>query len=131
MKIPISQGRGPGSFFWTILVSGTPVQAEKLERSLFKVEKMTCDACAAKIYNRLTQLDGVEGLLINIEKALIAVEHSETLTIDAIMSAMADIDKPARVGNRFMAPESGQKAILLEVTFIDPLTPHQAAAWLF
>jgi len=80
----------------TILVSGTPVQAEKLERSLFKVEKMTCAACAAKIYNRLTQLDGVEGLLINIEKALIAVEHSETLAIDAIMSAMAEIDKPAK-----------------------------------
>ncbi len=82
-------------FIVTIFVSSTPVKAEKLKRSLFKVEQMTCNACVSKVYNRLMKLDGYEGMLVNIEKKLIAVDHQEKLMPDSILSAMAEINKPA------------------------------------
>lgn len=83
-------------YFFGISVMASGTAAQGLKRTVFKVDQMTCGACAAKVYNRLIKLEGFKGLLVNIDKQMIAVDHWETLAPETIIAAMAGIGKPAR-----------------------------------
>lgn len=78
-----------------ILAMDQPVFARQLTRSVFSVESMSCSACAAKLYNSLVKLEGFEGMLVNQNERMIAVDHSPSLTIESITAATTAIGKPA------------------------------------
>lgn len=63
-----------------------------------EVKGMTCGSCAARVRNALTRVSGVDGMSVDLIKGRATVQSiDEELMTDELISALADVDYPARV----------------------------------
>lgn len=69
------------------------------ERTFFKVNKLSCGVCVGKINAKLKTFDGYIGMLANIDKGLVAVDHRQNLTQSKISDAITSTGYPARVAS--------------------------------
>ncbi len=72
-------------------------RAEDSFRSFFIVENISCSSCIRKIDAKLKTLAGYHGMLTNIEKKMVIVDHKKNLSDTDIASAITSIGKPARL----------------------------------
>ena len=73
--------------------------AEDSRRTFFKVSNLSCGACTGKIDAKLKTFEGYIGMLANIDKGLVAVDHRQSLTDSEISGAITSIGYPARVAS--------------------------------
>ncbi len=72
---------------------------EDSQRSLFWVKNMSCGRCIAKIDAKLKTLDGYEGMLVNLDKCMVVVDHKQILTDSQIAEAVTSAGYPARAAS--------------------------------
>ena len=73
--------------------------ADDSRRTVFKVSKLSCGFCVSKIEAKLKTLEGYVGMLANIDKGLILVDHGPHPTEKEISEAITSIGYPARVAS--------------------------------
>ncbi|CAB1065390.1 hypothetical protein D1BOALGB6SA_10187 [Olavius sp. associated proteobacterium Delta 1] len=73
--------------------------AEDSGRTFFKVNNLSCGACLVKINAKLKNFDGYIGMLANIDKRLVAVDHEQSLTDSEISEAITSIGYPAKMAS--------------------------------
>ena len=71
--------------------------AEDSLRSVFIVDNISCGSCIRKIDAKLKILKGYRGMLANIDKKMVIVDHKTILRDVEITVAMTSIGKPARL----------------------------------
>lgn len=75
------------------------IRAEDSERTFFKVNNLSCGACMGKINTRLKTFNGYIGMLANLDKGLVAVDHRQNLTHSEISEAITSLGYPAKVAS--------------------------------
>ena len=80
----------------TLIFFSTLTRAEDLRRTFFKVNNLSCGTCTGKIDAKLKTFDGYTGMLANVDKGLVAVDHSQNLTESEISEAITSIGYPAK-----------------------------------
>lgn len=73
--------------------------AEDSRRTVFKVNNLSCGTCTGKIDAKLKTFEGYIGMLANIDKGLVAVDHRQSLTDNEISGAITSLGYPARVAS--------------------------------
>lgn len=81
----------------SILFFNTLAWAEDTRRTVFKVSNLSCGTCAGKIDAKLKAFEGYIGMLANIDKGLVAVDHRQSLTDGDISEAITSLGYPTRV----------------------------------
>ncbi len=79
----------------SLLLFGSQSHAEESLRTLYNVSNMSCGSCVIKIDHKLKSFEGYVGLLANVKKGLVAVDHKPALTDEEITEAMTAIGYPA------------------------------------
>ena len=83
--------------FIALIFFSTLTRAEDSQRTFFKVNNLSCGACSGKIDAKLKTFGGYKGMLANVDRGLVAVEHSQNLAESEICEAITSIGYPARV----------------------------------
>ena len=92
----------------SILFFSTLTWAKDSRRTVFKVSNLSCGACTGKIDAKLKTYEGYIGMLANIDKGLVVVDHGQSLTNKQIAEAITSIGYPAKVASEseYDLPES-------------------------
>jgi len=85
--------------FISIIFFSTLTLAEDSRRTVFKVNNLSCGVCIGKINTKLKTFDGYIGMLANIKKGLVAVDHRQNLIDSKISDAITSIGYPAKVAS--------------------------------
>ncbi len=72
-------------------------EAENLQRTIMKVDKLTCGSCLTRINNKLGQLEGFVGIRANLRQSLVAVDHRNPLESKKIAYEISSIGYPAKI----------------------------------
>ena len=83
----------------SILFFSTLTGAEEARRTVFKVSNLSCGTCTGKIDAKLKTFEGYIGMLANIDKGLVIVDHRQSLSDSKISEAITSIGYPARVSS--------------------------------
>ncbi len=88
-----------GSIMLILLSSSLSGQesAEKMKRTVLRVQNIYCGSCLAKIEGALSGLNGYSGIGSNLKENLVAVDFKAPLTATQITAALAQIQYPARI----------------------------------
>ncbi len=81
------------SFTFTISIQG----AEPVQRSILRVDQLSCGSCLYRINAQLKTLSGYLGMEANLRRGLVAVDHRVSLESETISKAITSIGYPARV----------------------------------
>ena len=93
----------------SIIFFSAHTRAEDSRRTVFKVSNISCGVCIGKINTKLKTFDGYISMLANIDKGLVAVDHSQNLTESEISEAITSKGYPAKVAS---ASEYDQKELV-------------------
>ena len=68
----------------------------------YKIEGVDCPNCAAKLANKMSELDGIDSAAINFlsERLTIESELAESEWIDKIKKAAKDFDKNIKITSK-------------------------------
>ena len=58
--------------------------------SKYSITGMTCGRCAAHITEEVSEIDGVTGVNVSHESALMVVESQDRIPFDSIVAAVSD-----------------------------------------
>jgi len=75
----------------------TVALGKTINRTLMKVDKLSCGACLTAISQKLSTLEGVAGLRSDLSQGLVAVDHTKTLESKRIADAITSIGYPATI----------------------------------
>ena len=75
----------------------TIIPDKTVNRTLMKVDKLTCGSCLKAISQKLSTIIGVKGLEADISRGLVAVDHEKTLESIKISDAINSIGYPATI----------------------------------
>jgi len=78
---------------------------KNVNRTLMRVDNLSCGSCLTAISQKLSNFEGVVGLGANLNQGLVGVDHAKTLESKKIADAITSIGYPATI---------------LSVTEIDP-----------
>ncbi len=92
--------------FLSLQVFGSSAAADEVKRSFFKVDNLSCGACIRQIDKTLKPLRGYRSMLANIDKKLLAIDHTDVLKESDILAALDSIGKSGHV---VMKPEFDPK----------------------
>ena len=73
------------------------VLGKTVNRTMMKVDKLTCGSCLSAISQKLNTFDGVVGMGANIGQALVAVDHTKAIESKKIAEAITSIGYPATI----------------------------------
>lgn len=73
------------------------VLGKTVNRTLMKVDKLTCGSCLSAISQKLNTFDGMVGLGADLGQALVAVDHTKALESSKIAEAITSIGYPAKI----------------------------------
>lgn len=59
-------------------------------KTIFSVPEISCSHCEKSIKELVTELDGVQNVVVNIAEKTVIVEHNNKISIDTIKSAIED-----------------------------------------
>ena len=68
-----------------------------VNRTIMKVDKLTCGSCLRAISQKLSTIDGISGMGADLSRGLVAVDHLKTLESDKVAEAITSIGYPAKV----------------------------------
>jgi len=74
-----------------------PAPGQTVQRTIMKVDKLTCGSCLATINQKLNTIEGVVGMGANLSRGLVAVDHTKVLESKKIAEAISSIGYPATV----------------------------------
>ncbi len=83
--------------FLVFLLTISPARGEAIQRTILKVEKLTCGYCLSKINAKMQAMDGYIGMGANLGRALVGIDHRLTLESGEIAEAITSIGYPATV----------------------------------
>ena len=79
-------------YFYLLFIFSTVfsplASAENIRRTFFVVDNLSCGSCLIKIDRNLKTLDGYIGMLANLNKKLMAIDHNESLKESRILEAI-------------------------------------------
>jgi copper chaperone CopZ len=55
----------------------------------YKIQGMTCNGCVTSVTNKLSKIDGVENITVNLDKAEAEIEMNRHLSIDVFQDTLA------------------------------------------
>jgi len=93
--------------FISIIFFSALTRAEDSERTFFKVNNLSCGSCLGKINAKLKTFDGYIGMLTNLDKGLVAIDHRQRLTHSEISEAITSIGYPAKVASESEYDQQG------------------------
>jgi len=68
-----------------------------VNRTLMKVDNLSCGSCLATINEKLNTIEGVVGMGADLNRALVAVDHTKAIESGKIAEAITSIGYPAKV----------------------------------
>jgi len=83
--------------------------AENLQRTIMKVDKLTCGGCLTNINSKLGQLEGFVGMRADLGKGIVAVDHRSPLESKKVAYEISSIGYPAKIISK---PEADKKKTL-------------------
>jgi copper chaperone CopZ len=69
----------------------------KVSRTIMQVANLSCTSCLANIEEALRTIPGTIGMIGDLNKGLVAVDHLVSLSGDQVAAAISDIGYPARI----------------------------------
>ncbi len=96
-KIGIVFGCLVAALVLSISLSGANTNTdEEAIQTIFKVDNMTCGGCLNTINNELQKNDGYIDLGADLRLGLVAVKHTDELSVEEIADAITESGYPAR-----------------------------------
>lgn len=80
-----------------VVFTFSSAEAEKLQRTIMKVDRLYCGSCLAKINSNLSQLKGFIGIGADLRRSLVAVDHRKPLESKTVASKISSIGYPATI----------------------------------
>ena len=80
-----------------LFITYTHTRAEDSNRTLFRVNNLSCGVCVGKIDAKLKSFDGYIRLLANTDQGLVAIDHQQNLTDSKISEAITSLGYPTKV----------------------------------
>jgi len=59
-----------------------------------KVQNLKCSGCANTIQKKLTYLEGVENVMVDIENKLVTITHQNSFSLETLVSELKAIGYP-------------------------------------
>ncbi len=81
------------SFLFTLPI----LAAEPAQRSILRVDKLSCGSCLSQINTKLQTFSGYLGMGVDLRRGLVAVDHRASLESTTISKAITSLGYPARV----------------------------------
>jgi copper chaperone CopZ len=71
--------------------------ADLIQRTVLRVEKMTCGYCLSQIDKKLNGFDGMVGMRANLRRGIVAVDHQPPLEGGDVADAITSLGYPASI----------------------------------
>ncbi len=71
--------------------------AEVIQRTVLRVENMTCGYCLSQIDKKLNGYDGMMGMRANLRRGIVAVDHQSPLEGGDVADAITSLGYPASI----------------------------------
>lgn len=57
-------------------------------KELLKVQGMSCGHCEARVKNTLSEIDGVNQVIVNLEEGTVEVDYEDRVSLETIKEAI-------------------------------------------
>lgn len=74
-----------------------PVLGKIVNRTLMKVDNLSCGSCVTTISEKLSTFEGVVGLGADLGQGMVAVDHTKAIESSKIAEAITSIGYPAKI----------------------------------
>ena len=80
-----------------ILLLAAAANADSVQRTVLRVENMTCGYCLSRINNKLSDFEGMMGMRANLRQGIVTVDHRFSLEGGEIVGAITSLGYPASI----------------------------------